>query len=233
MLGYRIDDKKGRIPIQFRERGFWRDFDSLLPDDSHLAPQVIEHAVALTRSCPNRFPRSVMVLGQANNKAKIEFWRMERFIFCTALAGDKYIRSDIRRFLDAAEDTQKALWSACRSYARDLLSRGDREPDGKDTSGFVSQMSCIPWYWSTLEAKFHAVLQAYTLEANPYAIELAWLQEMRAALNDAWEQHRALVSVGDAWAIRALVKAEGRVSRRIKELDKTIADFKKGLEGNT
>ena len=44
-----------------------------------------------------------------------------------ALAGDKYIRSDIRRFLDAAEDTQKALWSACSSYARDLLSRGRPE----------------------------------------------------------------------------------------------------------
>ena len=50
MLGYRIDDKRGRLPIQFRDRGFWRDFDSLLPDSSHLAPQVIEHATALTRS---------------------------------------------------------------------------------------------------------------------------------------------------------------------------------------
>jgi len=229
MLGYRIDEKIGKLPIQFRERGVWRDFDSLLPDELHLAPQVIENAVALTRSCLDRFPRSVMILGQANNKAKIEFWRMERFLLPTALAGDKYIRSDIRRFLDAAEDTQKTLWLACSSYARDLLSRGDRKPEGKDINAFVSQMPSIPYYWSTLEAKFHAILQAYTLEKDPDEIELEWLQELRAALKDSWEQHRAAVFMGDAWAIRALVKAEGRVSKRIKELDKTIADFQKNL----
>ena len=67
MLAYRIDDKKGKIPVQFRERGLWREFDSLLPDDAHLAPQVIEHATALTRSIRERFPRAIMVLGQANN----------------------------------------------------------------------------------------------------------------------------------------------------------------------
>jgi CRISPR system Cascade subunit CasA len=60
-------------------------------------------------------------------------------------------------------------------------------------------------------------------------IELDWLQEVRAALKDSWEQHRASVFMGDAWAIRALVKAEGRVSEKIKELDKAIADFKNSL----
>ena len=229
MLGYRIDDKNGKLPIQFRDRGFWRDFDSLLPDDSHLAPGVIEHAIALTRSCPDRFPRSVMVLGQANNKAKIEFWRMERFVLPRALAADKFIRSDIRRFLDDADDSQNALWSACRSYARDLLSRGDRKPEGKDISGFVSQMSSIPRYWSTLEAKFHDILQAFTQETNPDEIELDWLQAVRSSLNDAWGEHRASVSAGDAWAIRALVKAEGCVSAKTKKIDETIADFKRSL----
>lgn len=37
MLGYRIDEKKGRLPVIFRERGFWRDFDSLLPDATSVA----------------------------------------------------------------------------------------------------------------------------------------------------------------------------------------------------
>ena len=36
------------------------------------------------------------------------------------------------------------------------------------------------------------------------------------------EQHSASVSTGDAWAIRALVKAEGRVLRKIKELQDEI-----------
>ena len=155
---------------------------------------------------------------------------MERFALPGALAGDKYIRSDIRRFLDAAEDTQKALWSACQFLcSRSSQSRETGNRKVRTSADLFLQMPSIPCYWSTLEAKFHAILQAYTLEKNPDEIELDWLQEVRAALKDSWDQHRASVSMGDAWAIRALVKAEGRVFRKIKELDETIADFKKSL----
>lgn len=88
-----------------------------------------------------------MVLGQANNKAKIEYWRMERFDLPEALAGDHFIRAEIRQFLADAEDAQKSLWLACRSFARDLLSRGEREPFGKDISKFIEQIPVNAWYW--------------------------------------------------------------------------------------
>jgi CRISPR system Cascade subunit CasA len=229
MVPYQKKKDKGIEQNGWKDRGFWRDFDSLLPDESHLAPKVIDHAVALTRSCPDRFPRSVMVLGQSNDKAKIEFWRMEQFVLPTALAGDNYIRSDIRCFLKSAEETQESLLSACSSYARNLLSRGDRKPEGKDISGFVSQMPTISCYWSILESKFHEILQSYTLDKIPDEIELDWLQAVRNALKDSWEQHKASVSTGDAWAIRALVKAEGHVAKKSKELNATITDLKKSL----
>lgn len=231
MQAYESGKAYGKRPLQFRDdRGTWRDLDSLFPDGSQLAPGVIAHAIALTRSNPDRFPRSVMILGQANNQAKIEFWRMERFVLPSALAGDKDIRSDIRRLLEVAESTQTALWLACKSYARHLLSRGDRKPEGKDIRGFVSQMPSIPRYWSTLEGKFRALLQSYTLEKKADEIQLEWLQEVRTAIRDSWEQHRLSVSMGDAWAIRALVKAEGPVSKKVKELDASITDFKKSLK---
>ncbi len=222
MLGYRIDEKNGKLPIQFRERGLWRDFDSLLPDESHLAPKVIEHAMALTRSNRDRFPRSVMVLGQANNKAKIEYWRMERFILPEALVGERFIRTEIRHLLADAEDTQKSLWLACRSFARDILSRGDREPAGKDISSFVEQMPVNSWYWSTLESCFHEILRDYTLNRDSEDIRCQWLKSVRDTLTTAWDQHRASVSMGDAWAIRALVKAEGQVLRKRKQLNEEI-----------
>jgi CRISPR system Cascade subunit CasA len=236
MQPYKLDKSNGRLPVQFRgDRGTWRDFDSLTPDANGLAPQVMQNAIRLAEKEAGNLPVSLLVLGLRYEppSANVDFWRMERFTLPGALAGDKYIRSDIRRFLDAAEDTQKALWSACRSYARDLLSRGDREPEGKDVSGFVSQMSSISWYWSTLESAFHEILQSYTLAKKPDEIELQWLHEVRAALTDAWDQHRASVSVGDAWAIRALAKSEGRVSAKVRELDATIADFQKSLKEST
>lgn len=208
MLGYRIDDKNGKLPIQFRDRGLWRDFDSLLPDDTKLAPEVIEHATALTRHDRSRFPRSIMVLGQSNSKAKIEFWRLERFALPEALLSNGSIRAEIHQLLADAEANQQALWRACKSFARDLLSRGERVPDGKDIGRFVEQMPVSAAYWSTLEAAFHDVLRSFTAESDPDAIRLAWLKTVRSALLDAWRRHAASVSVSDAWAIRALVRAE-------------------------
>lgn len=231
MLAYRIDDTRGKLPIQFRDRGLWRDFDSLLPDESHLAPQVIEHAMALTRRNRKRFPRSVMVLGQANNKAKIEYWRMERFALPEALTGDRFIRTEIRQLLKDSEDAQKSLWSACSSFARDLLSRGDRNPDGKDIKKFVTQMSANSWYWPILESRFHEILREYTLECDSEDIRCQWLKFVRDALKKAWEQHSASVSMGDAWAIRALVKAEGPVRRKLNELKEEILKLEPQQEG--
>jgi CRISPR system Cascade subunit CasA len=231
MLAYRQDDKKGRLPLQFKERGLWRDFDSLLPDpgDPRLAPAVIEHAAALTRRASERFPRSVMVLGQANDKAKIEFWRMERFALPQAMLSDRAIRTEIRQLLADAEDAQKALWQACRQFARDLLSRGEREPDGKDVSKFVEHMPVNANYWSRLEAVFHDTLHHYTLERGPDAIRLDWLKAVRAALREVWAQHTASVSMGDAWAIRALVRAEGRINKQLKTLNDEIQGYERHL----
>lgn len=222
MLAYRVDDTRGRLPIQFRDRGFWRDFDSLLPDEAHLAPLVIEHAVALTRLKQHRFPRSVMVLGQSNNKAKIEFWRMERFALPGALAGKRNVRTDIKQLLTDAEEAQRSLWTACRSFARDLLSRGEREPTGKDVGSFIAQMPVIPSYWSVLEYRFQDILREYGMERDPEDIRCQWLQDVRSSLRSSWDQHRASVSTGDAWAIRALVKAEEPIRHKIKELNDEI-----------
>lgn len=222
MLGYRVDDKKGKMPILFRDRGLWRDFYYLLPDESHLAPKVIEHATALTRSNRERFPSSVMVLGQANNKAKTKYWRMERFALPGALAGDHFIRIEIWQLLKDAEDTQKFLRLACRSFARDLLGRGELDPSGKDIRGFVGQMTVNSWYWSALESSFHEILREYTLGSDFEDIRCQWLKSIRDTLRAAWEQHSASVSTGDAWAIRALVKAEGHVLYKLKALNGEI-----------
>jgi CRISPR system Cascade subunit CasA len=163
-----------------------------------------------------------MVLGQANNKAKIEYWRMERFNFPEALVGDRSIRAEIRQLLTDAEKVQKSLWLACRSFARDLLRRGESEPDKKDISGFLKQMSAIPCYWSILESRFHEILREYTLDRDSEDVRCKWLNSVRDALKKVWDQHRASVSMGDAWAIRALVKAEGPVLRKLKELNDEI-----------
>jgi len=225
MQPYKADETHGKLPVQFRkDRGPWRDFDSLLPDNADLAPLTIQNALRLAGGKVGDMPKSVLVLGLRYDppNANVDFWRMERFALPEALSGNRFIRTEIRQLLSDAEETQKSLWLACCSFARDLLSRGEREPVKKDISGFVEQMPVNSWYWSVLESRFHEILREYTLGRDYEDIRCMWLKSVRDTLKTAWEQHRASVSMGDAWAIRALVKAEGPVFRKLKELKAEI-----------
>ncbi len=225
MQPYKLHKTKGKLPVRFREdREIWRDFDSLLPDNTELAPLTVQNALRLVGKKVDTMPRSVLILGLRYEppSANVDFWRMERFALPDALAGEHCIRTEIRQFLSDAEKAQKSLWIACSSFARDLLSRGDRKPDDKDVKGFVKQVPVNSWYWSTLESRFHQILREYTLERDYDDIRCQWLKFVRYALRGAWEQHRASVSMGDAWAIRALAKAEGPVFSKLKELNEEI-----------
>lgn len=147
---------------------------------------------------------------------------MEQFILPLAIGSNKTIRHDIKTLLLWAEESQKALWIASRNFARDVLSRGNRLPDKKDIQSIVQQMPIHSWYWSVLESRFHEMLQEYKLNREPDEILCQWLRSVRDAVAQSWGQHRASVSMGDAWAIRALVKAEGPIRAKLRELDEEI-----------
>lgn len=233
MLGYtikEITDKetkgkaKKKFSVKFEEKGVWRDFDSLLPDDARLAPKVIEHAVALTKKDHNRFPNGVMVLGQRYfpPRPNVAFWRTEYFALPEAISGDRNIRCEIHDILVAAENAADELNYACEAFAKNMLGHGGRKVEKIDISNFVAQMSAPARYWSTLESLFHDILREYTLDRDSEDIRCQWLKSVRDTLRVAWDQHRASVSMGNAWAIRALVKAEGPVLNKLKELNDEI-----------
>lgn len=218
------DKVKKKFSVQFEEKGVWRDFDSLLPDDTGLAPRVIEHAVALTKKERNRFPRGLLVLGQRYlpPRPNIVFWRKEFFVFPEAISGDHNIRHEIHDLLLAAEDGAEVLNSACEAFAKNMIGHGTRKIEKVDVSNFVKQLSAPSRYWATLESRFHEILREYTLEKDSEDIRCQWLKSVRETLRAAWGQHSASVSTGDAWSIRAFVKAEGPVQKKLKELNEEI-----------
>ena len=224
---------RGISPVQFKtNKGTWRDFDSLLPDSSGLAPLTIQNAVRLAGNNPCKLPKSVLVLGLRYDppSANVSFWRMERFALPEALGADRFIRTEIHQLLSDAEEAQNALWLACRTFARQLLSRGGPEPAAKDVRNFVDQMSANGWYWSVMESHFHEILRDYGLDRDADDIRRKWLESVRNALRGAWEQHSASVATGDAWAIRALVKAEKPVWEKLKELSNEIMKLEPNKE---
>tara|TARA_R110002072_G_scaffold269868_2_gene429302 strand:- start:37491 stop:39026 length:1536 start_codon:yes stop_codon:yes gene_type:complete len=229
MICYYKDDESGLIPIKFREdRDFWRDFDSLFLGGSTEPPLVIQNAIDLCRFTAGKWPVGVLICGQKtrSGQAKVDFWRMERFVLPEALATNKFIGEEIRQFLDIAEETQKSLWQACSAFARDILSHGSREPDKKDISKVVKQMTASSLYWSSLESRFHEILRSYVHEDDLDDVRCQWLIYVQEALRNSWNQHCATVASKDAWTLRALTKSEGPVRRKLKELRDEIQNYR-------
>jgi len=217
----------GWLPVQFQgDIATWRDFDSLLPGPEGLEPKTIQHSLTLV-SRRGIAPKSMLVLGLRYEppNANLDFWRQDHFVLPTAIAGDKSIRSDIKHLLEEAESAQTTLWSASRRFARDVVSHGNRVPDKNDLKDFMSQLPGTPAYWSMLESRFQEILHAYTLEADSDDIEHKWLRFVRRALSDAWKLQENSVSAGDAWSLRALVKSEAPIRRKLNELDAKIAEY--------
>lgn len=221
------DKEHGWLPVQFRgDRATWRDFDALLPGPEGLEPKTIQHSLALVIR-NGTVPKSILVLGLRYEppNANLDFWRQDQFVLPTMIAENKSVRADIKRLLEVAESAQTALWSASRSFARDVVGHGERVPDKNDIKAFVSQLPGTPAYWSILEIRFQEILHACTLDADPDAIEHQWLRFVRDALKSAWQLQKRSVSGGDAWSLRALVKAEVPVLKKLAELNLKIAEY--------
>jgi len=234
MQAYRKHDTKGRLPVQFREdRGAWRDFASLLPDLGGLAPLTVVNGLTLAGKRADKLPLAVMVLGLRYDppNANLTLWRLERFALPPALAGNRDVRTEIEGLLGIAEVTHDALRAASAAFARNLLARGERKPADGDIRDFVRQMSAGPWYWSMLESRFHAVLGEITLERDSEEVRHGWLEFVRLALSVAWERHRRSVATGDAWTLRALMKAETPVRRELRRLNDELQSLKPQMEG--
>ena len=229
MQPYKTDETRGKLAVRFREdRGTWRDFDSLLPDNSDLAPLTLQNALRLAGNKVVYMPESVLVLGLRYEppNANLDFWRMERYVLPAALADNKFFRSSIREFLGVAEDGGQSLRSSLWKFQRHILIRSERKREDdlrKEERVLLNKMvdavGPLQQYWSTLEFHFHEILREYTLDRDSEEIRCLWLKSVRNSLRVAWERHSASLSTGDAWAIRAVVKAEGPVLAKLKELN--------------
>ncbi len=238
MTPYHVTKKGGIEPVDWEDRGLWRSFDSLLPDASSpdgLEPRVMSHLAALSRARLVGTSLPLLIIGQKFKNAAIEFWRMERFKLPIEIEGDPSVKVYISQLLAISEEAGNILDNSLRKLGKSIITKGDRElmPDKwaagslrpGDVTKYVMSTNVLQNYWSTLETHFHNVLREYSFKRDDDDIRNLWLVAVRDALKLAWEQHSASVSTGDAWAIRALVKAEGRVLRKLKELGSEISQL--------
>ena len=81
-----------------------------------------------------------------------------------------------------------------------------------------------------MEGRFHEILDKYKLGCDAEEIELFWLQAIRDAINNSWNLHRNAVAKSNAWAMRALVKADELVRKKLIEVTREINEIKNSLK---
>jgi CRISPR system Cascade subunit CasA len=238
MVPYAARRDTGIEQVGFGERGVWTSFDSLLPDANsteNLEPKVINHLATLSRSRLVDTAIPLMVIGQKFKNASVEFWRLERFTLPIGISECKHLKTEIHELLSLSNDAGDSLEWSLRELAKSVITKGDRElmPDkwvaGKlkpgDVTKFVRGTNALPQYWTILEPHFQTVLGMYAVGCNSDDIRRDWLKLVRNALKTTWGQYSGSLSTGDAWVLRAVVKASSPTRNKLKELKKEIEKY--------
>jgi len=220
----RASDKK-RLFQRFNEnRALWRDSSTFLNLKSNTSwpPKPIHWLAELVAE--EILPRSqiyrVMVLGMANNQAKIDFYREEHFPLPGQYLQQPELVEALNQAITMAEDVRIELERSISRLATLLLwptadGKNERKPDRKDIENLMGHWSSERVYWGSLEPAFFTLLQ--TLPHNPQAALQTWWQTLRTASLKTFER-TARMAGENTRALRAAARAENQLYGSLKKL---------------
>lgn len=218
LMYYRIDEKRGPMPLRFSEaRALWRDSAALfrLRHEGHRPPAVFEWLAGLEHSGYLQLGarRRILALGMANDQAKMEFFRADRMPLRSEYLQDQTKVDALDSLLKLAEDVARQLWAAANTLARYLLipeSADDKTQKTPPEAGnLVGSWAVERAYWSRLETPFRTVLATLPDDIDQAANE--WKETLRRT---AWS---VFDTVGDNLdpsprALKAVVNARGQLA---------------------
>lgn len=217
MKHYRRDKERGPIALRFNEeRALWRDSASLFQLDSAdwRPPLVFGWAAELADEgyLEPAQTRRTLALGMANDQARVDFYRSERFPLPLRYLQEPALVERLTEALAMAEEAGRQLWGAARSLATYLLSPDADAPDARKPLREDLDQVMAPWgverlYWSRLETPFRRVLE--TLPDDRETALAEWRQILIRTARDAFEAAADAVGV-DARALKAVVRARGQ-----------------------
>lgn len=210
MVAYRSDEKKGLLPRRYgQDRGFWRDFQALLPPlegKGDHPPLALRHAEEIAE--PGAEPR-VMVIGQGRDQSKVTLWRLETYpLPPTLFSEDALAREVLAECLELAENAGKGMRGVIAALTGDLDEARrvmDREPLQRN-------------FWSGMEEEFPSLLAALAvIEDDGSRAKEEWKEKIRSC---AW---RAFAPIARAYSrsgeeMRAAIRAERKLRRELHDL---------------
>lgn len=231
MVAYRLTEKNEYRALAFRtDRAFWRDFAVLVPQKakgSYTPPLVVEMAFSLLNELQQLTALRTMVLGATNDKAKFELWRTEYHQLPQAISSNRKedAYAQLSQSLQVAEELGKKLSGAARVLAQHLLSHGQRNPDKADITRLVNSFPTYSTYWSELEQAFPWLVDQLTDQFEAKKVQAGWFDRLIKASDHAWQLTR-LAAGDDAFALRAIYRAEGILRAAQKKLCPTTEETK-------
>jgi CRISPR system Cascade subunit CasA len=219
MTHYRLDKKRGPIPLPFvEERALWRDSSSLfqLQSKGHRPPRTFRWLSELVYEgyLARAQTRRYLALGMSKKQAKVNFYRSERLPLPLRYLQEKELVDSLDTALEMAENTARQLWGAARTLATFIVSpdadaESGRKPKTEDLNALTEQWAIERGYWPHLERSFREMLEV--LPDDQEAALAVWRDTLRRTAWDAFDQ----VADGlgyDPTSLKAIVHAREQLA---------------------
>lgn len=216
-VAYRVSNDGNWVPQRLNQgRAVWRDLQAIAvrtDPEKHQAAAVLLELGAL-HDTDRPFPEAWTLLlgGQAADKAKIEGWGQERWQLPDVALRDHRAEEALVSATVQAEETAEKLSRLLWRLARDLLTMNeDRKPDTKSIRGVVGGFPAMAMYWSSLEKSFAHFLR--NLTTHP--------ADVASAVDVATKNWHAAISEAVTLAERAMYHTIGGDARALRSWGRT------------
>lgn len=203
---FSVDEKRGYRVLRFVEdRVLWRDSSALFQvrSQQRRPPVVMEwvSTLVLDGILPQSARYTIQALGMANDQAKVEFLRSERFSMPMPYLVDESLVADLDLGLQQAEAAHRALSGAAWVMAKTLMApsnnlQGARQPDKDDVNRLVDHWGSKRIFWSRLEVPFRLFLDQLP-DDHGRAVNL-WRAAVRSIAYEAFGYAESQASIDPA-----------------------------------
>jgi CRISPR system Cascade subunit CasA len=213
---YRITKEGSWSPRRWdSSRAVWRDLQAIVVSEAGVgeAPRALQALGNLSENTDRAVPTwSLLVAGQAADKAKIEAWGQERWsVPRNLIEGHPRALNGLRRAMTGANETASSIEKCAWRLARDLLG-ANAAPTASELRRAVGRLPTTTAYWTILEPPFAELLRNLgrpTSEDPVPAALSTWIEALAdAVLHASTYTYRTLGR--DAIAIRAWARSGPR-----------------------
>lgn len=212
-VAYRVSKEGKWVPQRLDPaRAIWRDLQAIAikTDDDQRAVAPVLASLGAIKDGDRPFPESwtLLVGGQAADKAKLEGWGQERWQLPDSALRSQQVREALSLGTASAEEGGQRIGKILFALARDVLAPDPQSnPDMAAVRTLASGFPTFDMYWSRLEVAFaHFLHRLGEAGGDPDLIQLSaidnWHADIGRAVTVAMSATHDVMG-GDARALRA------------------------------